>query len=156
MSSDEIFFDAVQYVSTSSAASLSNLTRDYIARLCREGKLVSRRVGKNWYISHPPLQSFLVEHAYSLDKQREELAQQRVMEYQAHVNSVKPSFDKTPESPKLKQIQNGSARSLFFPGGGFFCKKIFYKYTRTHSQCICVKKHVSTNWSWRCGFASCV
>ena len=123
MSSDEIFFDGVQYVSTSSAASLSNLTRDYIARLCREGKLVSRRVGKNWYISHPPLKSFLVEHAYSLDKQREELAQQRVMEYQAHVNSVKPSFDKTPESPKLKQIQNGSARHLSSRGEVSFVRK---------------------------------
>ncbi|MDO8552082.1 MAG: hypothetical protein Q7S01_00970, partial [bacterium] len=93
MSTDEIFFDGTPYISAVAAAQESNLTRDYIARLCREGRIRAKRVGKNWYVDHPSLKSFLVEHKFSLDKHRAELARERAHEYRASVNkSVKPSI----------------------------------------------------------------
>ncbi|HEY4514246.1 MAG TPA: hypothetical protein VJH69_02880, partial [Candidatus Paceibacterota bacterium] len=80
---DEIFFDGVRYLSAGDAARVSNLTRDYIARLCREGKIRSRRVGKNWYADHSSLQSFLVAQEYTKNKWQEELARARALEYKS-------------------------------------------------------------------------
>src|SRR3989344_2032937 len=58
--SDEIFFDGKRYISAHDAASSSDLTRDYIARLCRDGRVTGRRIGKNWYVEHASLKDFLI------------------------------------------------------------------------------------------------
>ena len=83
---DEIFFDGIRYVSAADAARESNLTRDYIARLCREGKIRSRRVGKNWYVDHSSLQSFLVAQEHTKLKWQEDLARARAREYKLSSN----------------------------------------------------------------------
>ncbi|MEK7093336.1 MAG: hypothetical protein AAB927_02520, partial [Patescibacteria group bacterium] len=80
--SNEIFFDGKQYISANDASALSGLTRDYIARLCREGKLLGKRVGKNWYAENASLRSFLVGQEYNKSLRREALARERAQEYQ--------------------------------------------------------------------------
>lgn len=84
--SNEIHFDGVRYVSAAEAGRSTDLTRDYIARLCREGKLRGRRVGKNWYIDYPSLLSFLVTQKYERSAMQMELAQVRAREYQLSSN----------------------------------------------------------------------
>ena len=79
--SDEIFFNGVRFVSAQEAAEISNLTRDYVARLCRHGLVRGRRVGKNWYVDELALKEFLIQQEYTKAKRRVELAQERVQAY---------------------------------------------------------------------------
>src|SRR3989344_3110543 len=81
--SDEIFFDGVRYISAGDAGSLAGLTRDYVARLCKESKVLGRRLGKQWYVSHDSLQNFIVAQEYARAKRREELVQTRKLEHHA-------------------------------------------------------------------------
>src|SRR3989344_3831283 len=85
--SDEIFFNGVRFVSAQEAAEISNLTRDYVARLCRDGRVRGRRIGKNWYVDELALKDFLVQQEYIKAKRREELVRERQEEY----NTVYPS-----------------------------------------------------------------
>src|SRR3989338_6740425 len=80
---DEIFFDGVRYVSAGQAASFLGITRDYVARLCKEAKLAGRRVGREWYVSNDSLRSFLVDQEYTKARRREDLAETRRHEYRA-------------------------------------------------------------------------
>ena len=41
------FFDGIPFYTAADAGVISDLSRDYIARLCRENKIVGKRVGKN-------------------------------------------------------------------------------------------------------------
>ena len=75
---DEIFFDGVRYVSAGQAASFLGITRDYVARLCKEAKLAGKRVGREWYVSNDSLRSFLVDQEYTKARRREDLAEQAV------------------------------------------------------------------------------
>jgi len=79
--SDAISFDGVQYISAGEAADRLGLTRDYIARLCRDGKVRGRRIGKNWYADEETLLSFVVNQEYTKTHRRELLTKDRVQEY---------------------------------------------------------------------------
>src|SRR3989344_957424 len=85
-----IFFDGVQYISASDAASLSGWTRDYIARLCNQGKLPGKRIGKNWYVEHNSLQTFLIHQEYGKSVRREFLSRERVHAYREAVGQKHP------------------------------------------------------------------
>jgi Helix-turn-helix domain len=61
--SDDIYFDGIKYISAKEAASLSGFTRDYVARLCRHGKVNARRLGALWYIDVVSLLEFLSKRA---------------------------------------------------------------------------------------------
>src|SRR3989344_5722757 len=78
---DEILFDGVKHIAAIEAAGSSGLTRDYVARLCREGKIRGRQVGKNWYVVEDSLSSFLVNQSYLKATRREELTRARLSEY---------------------------------------------------------------------------
>jgi hypothetical protein len=78
---DEIFFEGVRYIPASVAASEADLTRDYIARLCKENSIVGRRVGKKWYVNFESLKSFLVAQENARNKRRRNLTRERVKEY---------------------------------------------------------------------------
>ncbi|RJQ33330.1 hypothetical protein C4568_04795, partial [Candidatus Parcubacteria bacterium] len=82
--SDEIFFDGVQYTSAAFAAREVARTRDYIARLCKDGKVRGKRVGKNWYVHLAELKSFLVEQERAIAERREEMSRERAREYQQY------------------------------------------------------------------------
>ena len=78
---DEVFFDGTKYISANDAATSSDLTRDYIARLCREGKIKGRQIGKNWYVDQESLSSFIVKQSYVKAARRKEIVQKRLDEY---------------------------------------------------------------------------
>lgn len=56
--SDELFIEGVRYISAAEAAKSSNLTRDYIARLSREGRIAGTQVARQWYVSAESLKTF--------------------------------------------------------------------------------------------------
>ena len=51
--------DGEQYVFTAAAAALAGVSKDYISRLCRQGKLKARRFAGLWLVSLASLKSFL-------------------------------------------------------------------------------------------------
>src|SRR5665213_2221147 len=79
--SDELFFDGARYIPAADAAGISNFTRDYIARLAREGKVVGRQVGRQWYVSQESLRAFLLAQEYSNSQRRGALTRERQQEY---------------------------------------------------------------------------
>ncbi len=94
--SDEIFFDGVKYISASEAGDRSNLSRDYIARLCRVGTIRGRRIGTHWYVQEGSLSSFLMSKEYSRSQRQESLSEERLREYHgASADSAIPAMRKT-------------------------------------------------------------
>jgi hypothetical protein len=56
--SEEMYFDNKKFISAGDASPLCNVTRDHIARICRQGKVDARRVEKIWYVEIDSLLSF--------------------------------------------------------------------------------------------------
>src|SRR3989344_1524192 len=79
--SQEIYFDGVKYISASDAASIAALTRDYVARLCKERRILGKRIGKQWYVNLDSLQTFILTQKYAHAKRREKLIEARKQEY---------------------------------------------------------------------------
>ena len=48
-----------QYISAIEAAQKTGFVRDYIARLCREGKVRGTQIGKNWFVDPHSLDAFI-------------------------------------------------------------------------------------------------
>ncbi|MDO8561528.1 MAG: hypothetical protein Q7S05_01745, partial [bacterium] len=78
---EEMVSEGIRYISVSDAARASNLTRDHIARLCREDKVIGKQVGKNWFVSQISFQSFLLTQTHEHFSRSEELSRQRTREY---------------------------------------------------------------------------
>src|SRR3989338_9033777 len=118
MSANEIFSDGIRYVSAVAAAQESNLTRDYIARLCREGKLHAKLIGKHWYIEHSTLQSFLLEHRFALDRKHRELAEQRAREYKTRIDNARSLLENPLSPQKQAGLQESQALNDHGPSTG--------------------------------------
>ena len=79
----EIFVDGVRHVAAGKLALDHGISRDYIARLARLGKLRGRQFGTQWYIGEIAFKNFLVLREYQRAAHREQLAADRQREYHA-------------------------------------------------------------------------
>jgi len=97
--SNEIYFNGCRFISVSETARIASVTRDYIGRLCRDGKLSGKRIGKLWYVEEDSLNRFLIEKEYSNVSRREALSKERVEEYKSHSKGpgAKTNKNKTQE-----------------------------------------------------------
>ncbi|MBI4094049.1 helix-turn-helix domain-containing protein [Candidatus Kaiserbacteria bacterium] len=50
-----VSFDGREYVSVGKAAELTGYHQDYVGQLCREEKILSRQIGRRWYIQRDAL-----------------------------------------------------------------------------------------------------
>jgi len=48
---EELTLDGVKYISAKRAAEITQYSKDYIGQLCREGKILANRIGRNWYVA---------------------------------------------------------------------------------------------------------
>ncbi len=55
----EYVIDGEHYVFTAVAAALSGVSKDYISRLCRQGKLKARPFAGQWLVNLSSLEDFL-------------------------------------------------------------------------------------------------
>ena len=78
---NEIFLDGVKYILAADAGKHAGLTRDYVTRLCREGKVSGTQAGKNWYVNQEALHSFILMKEREQISRSEELAHQLAQEY---------------------------------------------------------------------------
>src|SRR3989338_957248 len=118
MSANEIFSDGIRYVSAVAAAQESNLTRDYIARLCRGGKLHAKVIGKHWYIEHSTLQSFLLEHRFAVERKKRELAEQRTREYRTRIRNARSPLENSLSPQKQAELQETQPLNYHGPSTG--------------------------------------
>ena len=59
----EILIESELYLSLKKAAEVSGYHSDYLGRLARGGKLKSKRLGVQWFISRPDLENFIAGRA---------------------------------------------------------------------------------------------
>jgi hypothetical protein len=61
---DEITLDGKTYVSSKQAAKITGYAKDYVGQLCREGRVLARLVGRNWYV----LESSIRDHRFGTEE----------------------------------------------------------------------------------------
>jgi len=115
--SNEIYFDGSRFISAYDAARTVGVTRDYIGRLCRDGRIVGKRVGKLWYVEENSLNAFLVERGYLREVRKSELSKSRSDEYRKvvspHIGHVGIKRDSTVKSTYDSNVKNTVVRGLF-------------------------------------------
>lgn len=79
--SEKLILDGITYISAGDAAVSFNFTRDYVAKLCREGKVSAKRVGRSWYVDDDSLKQFLLKQTYSRKRRNNSLSEKRAREY---------------------------------------------------------------------------
>ncbi|MGB4076413.1 MAG: hypothetical protein WBK28_01775, partial [Minisyncoccia bacterium] len=91
-----------KYISTREAALSSGYNSDYLARLCRSGKITGTQVGRTWLLNRESLASFIEEQESLKKKSAGELAKKREVEYKkAQETRILVS---EPEAPILSPI----------------------------------------------------
>ncbi len=78
---EELIFQGKRYVTAAAAASSAGYTNDYVARLCREGKVEGRMVGKTWHVEEDSFFHFVLEANQQKEKRKKELSRTRKKEY---------------------------------------------------------------------------
>lgn len=78
----------IAYVSSKDAARSVGYTSDYIARLAREGKIISRREGIQWFVELGSLQMFLKAVERSREERKAQLREERRKEREQHEATV--------------------------------------------------------------------
>jgi hypothetical protein len=112
--SDDILFSGQRYISASEAAEEFDFTRDYIARLCREGRVRGKKVGKNWYVHEVSFKEFLIGQEYSRALRSESLKSERKQAF-AKENGPKMTFSASETLPRplirpVEHISDAAAR----------------------------------------------
>ncbi|HWH07283.1 MAG TPA: helix-turn-helix domain-containing protein, partial [Candidatus Paceibacterota bacterium] len=88
-------------ISTKEASELSGYHSDYLARLCRAGKIEGMQVGRTWLVDQDSLTGFIEEQAKRKRERAEALSEQLVKEYK---DARIPSTPAAAEEPKFKKL----------------------------------------------------
>lgn len=70
-------------ISTKEASKLSGYNPDYLSRLCRDGKIAGRRIGRSWLVYKDSLDAFVVAQAEHKRDIADSLAHERRVAYRA-------------------------------------------------------------------------
>lgn len=62
---EELIIEDKKYFSSKKAAQVTGYAKDYIGQLCREGRVESRQVGRNWYV----LETAIMEHRFGKNEE---------------------------------------------------------------------------------------
>jgi hypothetical protein len=79
---DQIEFNGTKYISIRRAAEQIDLSRDYMARLCKKNVIDAHRVGSVWYVDIVSVRAYLRAQDYAREYRRKKLAIERSYEYQ--------------------------------------------------------------------------
>jgi len=81
--SKHLILDNKKYLSAKAAGAAAKYTSDYVGKLCREGAVDCRRIGRSWYVAHESLNSFSERQKQEKKARRKELSEHRKAEYTA-------------------------------------------------------------------------
>jgi hypothetical protein len=59
---NEFVLNGARYLSAREIARTHGYVRDYVARLCRQGKVSGHRLGRNWYVQVESFADFIGRH----------------------------------------------------------------------------------------------
>lgn len=88
--STSIQIDGTNFLPIKDAAKLVSYTRDYVARLAREEKIVAKQIGRQWFVDTISLKNFaeavaleqeVRKRELSLERKREQVVKQVVLDY---------------------------------------------------------------------------
>jgi len=70
--SDEIYIGGARYLPAREIARTHGYVRDYVVRLCREGKVTGRRLGTLWYVNVESFATFIhrTDNPLTLERNR--------------------------------------------------------------------------------------
>src|SRR3989344_4062620 len=104
--SDKVHIDGLTYATASAASVACGVTREYVSRLCREGKCEAKFVGGQWFVSIESLRSHL-------NTQRTELAEK----HRAHARLLREEYrEYAPKKPRLlARLRTRAVARLFVP-----------------------------------------
>jgi excisionase family DNA binding protein len=85
--SGQLFINGQRHVTAAEAARESGLTRDYLSKLAKAGKIPGCRLGNIWLLDCQAVRSFMNENKRSRAQRRAKLSQMRVSEYRTAENS---------------------------------------------------------------------
>ena len=109
----EIIFDNIKHLSLIDAEMMSGYSSNYISRLCCEGKIKGKKIGKVWYVEAEGFGEFL--HAYEIEKkrQKEELSQKRKVELEKTQEEIKAKerLERQRVEERKKQVERQRALS---------------------------------------------
>jgi excisionase family DNA binding protein len=77
------FINGRSHVTSADAARDVGLSRDYLSKLAKAGKIPSHRLGSIWLLDCQAVQSFIDEKKRLRTQRRAELSRMRVKEYRA-------------------------------------------------------------------------
>ncbi len=103
-------FSENNLISTKEASEQSGYHSDYLSRLCREGKLEAKQVGRMWFVSRASLEGFVEEQTERKREFAESLAREREREY-------KSALTATPSAPVV--VTFASLSTQFFSNRAF-------------------------------------
>jgi hypothetical protein len=72
--------NSINFLSSKEAGARSGYTSDYISRLAREGKVIAKRVGIQWFVEAASLENFLTEAERTREERKEVLRRERLSE----------------------------------------------------------------------------
>ncbi|MFT7565362.1 MAG: hypothetical protein ACI8V7_000360, partial [Candidatus Paceibacteria bacterium] len=78
---EEFNFDNKKYISSKKTGEILGYTSDYIAKLCREGKLDGRKKGRGWFVSEESVQNFNKVVSHDKEILKTKLAKDLTKEY---------------------------------------------------------------------------
>jgi hypothetical protein len=84
-----IDIDGARHVAAAVLAAKSGYTRDYIARLARQGRITGRQLGTHWYISEVSFLEFFMRQEALHAERRLQLAVLRRLEYHDAQSALK-------------------------------------------------------------------
>jgi hypothetical protein len=112
---DEITLDGKTYVSSKQAAKITGYAKDYVGQLCREGRVLARLVGRNWYV----LESSIRDHRFGTEEkttkdQSNSDSFTKALEEKAPVSSWEPASyaSETPSEPILLLVPQAKAPEI--------------------------------------------
>ncbi len=122
--STAVEIDGVNLVSIKEAASTVSYSRDYVARLAREGKIVASQIGRQWYVDVDSLRKFSAEVAVLEEARKEELRAERKRELMAKeaLTALDVRLTKRTRTQRLDATAVAVAVLLlgFFAGAGLY------------------------------------
>lgn len=88
---ESVVLDGVSLLPIKQAAARVSYTRDYVARLAREQKIVATRIGRQWYVDPVSLSSFVAQAEVEQSIRRKMLQHERQVERELaqHVAATK-------------------------------------------------------------------
>lgn len=96
----------IAYVSSKDAARSVGYTSDYIARLAREGKILSRREGIQWFVELGSLEMFLKAVERSREDRKAQLREERRKEREQHEATVAVEAQAVPFPPRQHTVND--------------------------------------------------